>query len=232
MNTMTAALVVFSGGQDSTTCLFWAKKHFNQVVAIAFDYGQRHIAELTAAKQIADEANVPLSIFKIDLLSSVSHNSLTDKQMVVEADQSGHHPPNTLVEGRNMLFLTYAAIFAKTNGIRDLITGVGQADYSGYPDCRNEFIISLNKTLNLSMDYEYRIHTPLMWLDKSEIWHLADELGVFQIVRDKTITCYHGIGGEGCGNCPSCQLRKRGLLKYLKSIDNGRFKEFGKEYFL
>lgn len=213
---MATALVLFSGGQDSTTCLFWAKKHFDQVVAIAFDYGQRHLLELTAARHIASEAGVQLNIFKIDMLSGVSHNSLTDKGMSVEWEQSDDRPPNTLVEGRNMLFLTYAAIFAKANGISDLVTGVGQADYSGYPDCRNEFVLSLNHTLNLSMDYAYRIHTPLMWLDKAEIWQMADELGVFDLVRDQTITCYHGVKGEGCGSCPSCVLRKRGLLKYLK----------------
>ena len=221
MKYISTALVVYSGGQDSTTCLFRAKKHFDQVFAIAFDYGQRHIAELAAARQIAEYANVPLDIFKIGLLSSVSHNALTDHEIAVESDLPDHRPPNTLVEGRNMLFLTYAAIYAKANGISDIITGVGQADYSGYPDCRNEFILSVNQTLNLSMDYEYRIHTPLMWFNKSEIWQLADELGVFEIVRDKTITCYHGIPGKGCGKCPSCKLRNRGLIKYLKSKDNG-----------
>jgi len=198
---MSKALVVYSGGQDSTTCLFWAKKHFDEVLAIAFNYGQRHISELTAATRIAGEANVNLKIF--------------------ETNQPDHRPPNTLVEGRNMLFLTYAAVYAKANGISNIITGVGQADYSGYPDCRNEFILSLNQTLNLSMDYEYHIHTPLMWLDKSEIWQLADELGVFEIVRNQTITCYHGIPGNGCGICPSCKLRNKGLLNYLKSKDNG-----------
>jgi len=218
---MSKALVVYSGGQDSTTCLFWAKKHFDEVFAIAFNYGQRHVSELSAAKQIAENANVPLTIFNIDLLSAVSHNSLTDNQMDVEVDQPDTRPPNTLVEGRNMLFLTYAAIFAKANGITNLITGVGQADYSGYPDCRNEFILSLNQTLNLSMDFEYKIHTPLMWLDKSEIWQMADELGVFEIVRDQTITCYHGKPGEGCGICPSCKLRNRGLSNYLKIRKNG-----------
>ena len=218
---MSKALVVYSGGQDSTTCLFWAKKNFETVHAIAFNYGQRHVSELDAAQQIADQARVPLNIFNIDLLSAVSHNSLTDSQMEVETDQPDHRPPNTLVEGRNMLFLTYAAIFAKANGIKNIITGVGQADYSGYPDCRNDFILSLNQTLNLSMDFEYTIHTPLMWLDKSEIWKMAHELGAFEIVRDQTITCYHGIPGSGCGTCPSCKLRNRGLINYLKSKNNG-----------
>ena len=218
---MSKALVIFSGGQDSTTCLFWAKRNFDEVKAIAFDYGQRHITELTAAQQIADLAEVGLHIFKINLLNEISHNSLTDKNMAIEADQSGINPPNTLVEGRNMLFLTYAAIFAKANGIKNLITGVGQADYSGYPDCRNDFIVSLNQTLNLSMDFEYQIHTPLMWLDKTQIWKLADELGVFELVRNCTVTCYHGIHGEGCGECPSCKLRNRGLSNYLKIKENG-----------
>jgi len=218
---MSKALVVYSGGHDSTTCLFWAKKHFDEVLAIAFNYGQRHIVELDAAKKIAAEADVMLNIFPINLLSEVSHNSLTDKAIEVEINQPDHRPPNTLVEGRNMLFLTYAAVYAKANGISDIITGVGQADYSGYPDCRNEFILSLNQTLNLSMDYEYRLHTPLMWLDKTEIWQLADELGVFELVRDQTITCYHGIPGEGCGICPSCKLRNRGLVNYLKLKNNG-----------
>lgn len=212
---MSKALVLFSGGQDSTTCLYWAKRHFDEVTAIVFDYGQRHQAELTAAREIAACAGVPLHLFTIDLLSSVSHNALTDQTMEMETEQPAHRPPNTLVEGRNMLFLTYAAIFAKANGISDLVTGVGQADYSGYPDCRQEFIRSLNQTLNLSMDTVYRIHTPLMWLDKSEIWQTADELGVFELVRDRTITCYHGIKGAGCGHCPSCKLRNRGLEKYL-----------------
>ena len=222
MKRISKALVVYSGGQDSTTCLFWAKRRFDQVFAVAFNYGQRHLVELDAARQIAISAKVPLQIFQLNLLSGISHNALTDKDMDVDVDQPDHRPPNTLVEGRNMLFLTYAAIFAKANGIHDLITGVGQADFSGYPDCRNDYILSLNQTLNLSMDYEYHIHTPLMWLDKSEIWKMADELGVFEIIRDQTITCYHGIAGEGCGSCPSCKLRNRGLNNFLKSNKNGR----------
>jgi len=222
MTSKSKALVVFSGGQDSTTCLFWAKQQFDEVFAIAFNYGQRHVSELDAAKRIAEAANIPLRIFQLDLLSSESHNSLTDKDMNVESEQPDHRPPNTLVEGRNMLFLTYAAIFAKAHGIHNLITGVGQADFSGYPDCREVFIKSLNQTLNLSMDFEYRIHTPLMWLDKLEIWQLADELGVFELVREQTITCYHGLPGMGCGNCPSCKLRNRGLNKYLNLKDDGR----------
>ncbi len=217
---MNKALVVYSGGQDSTTCLYWAKKNFESVEAIAFNYGQRHLTELTAAREIAAKAEVSLTIFNLDLMSGVSHNSLTDPAMTVELSEDDR-PPNTLVEGRNMLFLTYAAIFAKTKEIKNIITGVGQADFSGYPDCRNEFILSLNQTLNLSMDYEYTIHTPLMWLDKTAVWKMADDLGVFDLVKDQTITCYHGIIGAGCGECPSCKLRNRGLVNYLKSKNDG-----------
>jgi 7-cyano-7-deazaguanine synthase len=126
-------------------------------------------------------------------------------------------PPNTLVEGRNMLFLTYAAIFAKAHGIQDLVTGVGQTDYSGYPDCREEFVVSLNQTLNLAMDYPFKLHTPLMWKDKADAWKMADELCIFDLVRYKTVTCYNGIPGDGCGKCPSCLLRNKGLAKYLNS---------------
>lgn len=211
------ALVVFSGGQDSSTCLFWAKQQFDEVQAIAFDYGQRHRIELEAARSLAEKAGVSLNIFRIDLLSQLTVNALTSQEMEVEKEKPDERPPNTLVEGRNMLFLTYAAIFAKSKDIHHLVTGVGQADFSGYPDCRNDFIVSLNQTLNLSMDYPYTIHTPLMWKNKAEIWQLADELGVLELIRTETVTCYNGIKGDGCGECPSCKLRNRGLENYLKS---------------
>ncbi len=211
------ALVVFSGGQDSTTCLFWAQQHFSEVQAIAFDYGQRHKIELEAAKSIAEKAGIQLHIFRMDLLGQLTQNALTSQEMEVEEAKPENRPPNTLVEGRNMLFLTYAAIFAKARGIHHLITGVGQADFSGYPDCRNDFILSLNSTLNLSMDYDYTIHTPLMWKDKAAIWQLADELGVMEIVQNETVTCYNGVKGKGCDHCPACMLRNRGLENYLNS---------------
>ena len=209
------ALVVFSGGQDSTTCLFWALKEFAGVEAVCFDYGQRHRIEQEAARAIAEKAGVPFTLLQMDLLKQITSNSLTSADMDVEEDKPENRPPNTLVEGRNMLFLTFAAIFAKGKGIANLVTGVGQADYSGYPDCRDEFIRSLNHTLNLSMDYQFTIHTPLMWKNKQDIWALADELGVFDLVRTQTVTCYNGIIGAGCGHCPACQLRRNGLKAYL-----------------
>lgn len=212
---MNKALVVFSGGQDSTTCLYWAKQNFDEVEAISFDYGQKHRLELEVAGVIAQKARIPLQVFKLDLLSQITNNALTTPELEVEKDKPADRPPNTLVEGRNMLFLTYAAIVAKSKGIHHLVTGVGQADYSGYPDCRDEFIKSLNQTLNLSMEYVYEIHTPLMWKSKAEIWRLSDELGIFELVRNETLTCYNGLIGDGCGHCPACKLRKNGLYAYL-----------------
>jgi 7-cyano-7-deazaguanine synthase len=213
---MEKALVVFSGGQDSTTCLFWAKEQFARVEAISFDYGQRHRVELEIAQAIANKAGVPWKVFRLDLLNQITSNALTSSDIQVEQEKPANRPPNTLVEGRNMLFLTYSAVYAKSKGIHHLVTGVGQADYSGYPDCRDEFIRSLNQTLNLSMDYSYEIHTPLMWKNKEQIWQLADQLGIFDLVRYETLTCYNGIVGEGCGHCPACKLRRNGLESYLK----------------
>ena len=218
---MNKALVVFSGGQDSTTCLFWAKQQFDELEAISFDYGQKHRLELEVAGAIARKAGVPFHVYKLDLLGQITSNALTNPDIGVDEDKPAGHPPNTLVEGRNMLFLTYAAVYAKSRGIHHLVTGVGQADYSGYPDCRDEFIRSLNHTLNLSMDYAYEIHTPLMWKNKEQIWQLADELGVFELVRIETLTCYNGLVGEGCGHCPACKLRRNGLENYLKKRKTG-----------
>ncbi len=220
------ALIVFSGGQDSTTCLYWALKEFDEVETLCFDYGQRHRVELDAARAIAEKAGVPFTLLRMDLLNQITHNSLTDPAIEVDEDKPENYPPNTLVEGRNMLFLTFAAIFAKGKAIPNLVTGVGQADYSGYPDCRDEFIRSLNHTLNLSMDFQFTIHTPLMWKTKQDIWALSDELGVFDLVRTETLTCYNGIAGAGCGHCPACQLRKNGLESYSpsKSPRRGDFK--------
>lgn len=211
---MESALVVFSGGQDSTTCLYWAKEKFDMVEAVSFDYGQRHRKEIETARRIAEKAGVVHTVLKLDL--SVTDNALTNPEIEVEPEKPASRPPNTLVEGRNMLFLTYSAIFAKSRDIRHLITGVGQADYSGYPDCRDEFIRSLNHALNLSMAYTYQIHTPLMWKTKEQIWEMADDLGIFDLVRNETLTCYNGIVGAGCCNCPACRLRQKGLESYLQ----------------
>lgn len=212
------ALVVFSGGQDSTTCLFWAKEKFKDVYALAFDYGQRHIEELSCAKKICEDAAIPLAILDLSIMNSLTVNSLTRKDIKVEAPKSDGMPPNSFVEGRNMVFLTFAAIYAKGKNIKHIVTGVSQSDFSGYPDCRDSFIKSQNVTLNLAMDYEFVIHTPLMWINKMETWRLADALGVLDIIKNETLTCYNGIKGSGCGECPSCKLRNRGLLEYERSL--------------
>lgn len=211
-------MVCFSGGQDSTTCLFWAKKHFERVEAVCFTYGQKHSLEIEIARKIADEAKIPFQLLDVSLIGQLAPNSLTDNSIVMDREKPADSYPNTFVPGRNMIFLTFAAILARTKGIYHLVTGVSQADYSGYPDCRDAFIRSLNTTLNLAMDEQFVIHTPLMNRDKSQVWQLSDELGVFDLVRTQTLTCYNGIPADGCGHCPACQLRKEGLENYLSMI--------------
>ena len=215
---MRKALVILSGGQDSTTCLYWAIKKYGKenVSAVGFDYGQRHKKELHCAEDICRDAGINYDIINTPIINELSANALTRPEIEVEEEKPDGAPPNTFVEGRNLLFISYAAIYAKTHGITDLITGVCETDFSGYPDCRDAFIKSLNVTLNLAMDYGFVIHTPLMWLDKAQTWQMADELGVMDIVYKKTLTCYNGIVGEGCGHCPACHLRKKGYDEYMR----------------
>ena len=208
------AIVVFSGGQDSTTCLFWAKKNFKEVIAVSFDYNQKHKLELECAKEICSKYNIEHHILDLGLLNQLAPNSLTRTDIKVDKNAPEDGVPNSFVDGRNMLFLTFVAVFAKQRGISHIITGVSQSDFSGYPDCRNVFIKSLNVTLNLAMDYEFVLHTPLMWIDKAETWKMAYDFGVLDIIKNETLTCYNGIKGNGCGECPSCKLRKKGYLKF------------------
>lgn len=210
------ALVLFSGGQDSTTCLFWALKHFESVRTLCFTYGQRHSKEVEVAKKIAEEVNVPFQLLDASIISKLSSNSLTDGNVLMDKENSDNSIPNTFVPGRNLLFLTFAAVIARSHGIDNIVTGVSEADYSGYPDCRDTFIHSTNASINLAMDDHFQIHTPLMWRDKSEVWELADELGAFDIVKNETLTCYNGIPADGCGECLACKLRKQGLDNYLE----------------
>ena len=216
------ALVVLSGGQDSTTCLFWAIERFGKenTAAIGFDYGQRHKAELVFAEKICADVGIEFEIVETPIINQLSPNSLTREDIPVEKEKPEGTPPNTFVEGRNLLFLSYAAIYAKTHGMTELVTGVCETDFSGYPDCRDMFVKSLNVTLNLAMDYNFVIHTPLMWLTKADTWELADKLGILDIVYNETLTCYNGIIGEGCGDCPACFLRKRGYDEYMKRKEN------------
>ncbi|MDR1527141.1 MAG: 7-cyano-7-deazaguanine synthase QueC [Dysgonamonadaceae bacterium] len=216
MNDNQSALVLHSGGQDSTTCLFWALKHFEEVRTLCLTYGQRHAREVEVAQKIAGRAGVPFQVLDATVISALADNSLTNPAMVMDQEKPVDSYPNTFVPGRNLFFLTFAAVIARSQGIRNIVTGVSQADYSGYPDCRDTFIRSANVTLNLAMDEQLIIHTPLMWLSKAETWALADELGVFDIVRNETLTCYNGIVADGCGHCPACKLRQAGLKEYLK----------------
>jgi 7-cyano-7-deazaguanine synthase len=208
------AVVVFSGGQDSTTCLFWALENFKEVETVTFNYNQRHSLEIEVAKKIADELNVKNTVLDMSLLNQLAPSALTRDD--IEIEEKDGEPPSTFVEGRNLLFLSFAAIYGKQAGARHIITGVCETDFSGYPDCRDAFVKSLNVTLNLSMDHQFVLHTPLMWLDKADTWKLADDLGALDFVRNKTLTCYNGIIADGCGECPACVLRKRGLDAYLQ----------------
>lgn len=208
------AIVVFSGGQDSTTCLFWALRNFKDVEAVTFNYNQRHSLEIECAASIAKELNVGHHILDMSLLNHLAPNALTREDIDVTDGVEGELP-STFVPGRNLLFLSFAAVLASQIGARHIVTGVCETDFSGYPDCRDVFIKSLNVTLNLSMDKQFVIHTPLMWLNKAETWELADQMNALDFVREKTLTCYNGIVSDGCGECPACKLRQNGLNEYL-----------------
>lgn len=211
---MGKAVVVLSGGQDSTTCLFWALETFEEVHAVIFDYGQRNIEEVETARKIADHKGVISKVIKLDF-EGFTPNAMTDTAMEIEDGEV----PNTFVPGRNQVFLTYASMYARAIGSHHVIIGVSQADYSGYPDCTNEFIKSFGRTISIAMDYPVYILTPLMYLDKSQVWDLANKLGgpeLVDFIKKNTVSCYNGIKGNGCAECPSCKLRNRGYNEYLR----------------
>ncbi|GKU83121.1 7-cyano-7-deazaguanine synthase QueC [Niallia sp. NCCP-28] len=210
------AVVVFSGGQDSTTCLFWALNTFKEVEAVTFNYNQRHKEEIECAKTIAKDLKINHHILDMALLNQLAPNALTRSDIEVKEGENGELP-STFVPGRNLLFLSFAAVLASQIGAKHIITGVCETDFSGYPDCRDSFVKSLNVSINLAMDSQFVIHTPLMWLDKAETWKLADDLNQLDYIRTQTLTCYEGIIGNGCGECPACKLRKAGLDQYLTS---------------
>ena len=222
-----SALVVLSGGQDSTTCLFWAKQKFDKVYAITFDYGQKHKKEIEIAREIAEQADVPFHLMQLPFINQLGSNALTDSTIEMDAEKPIDRLPNTFVPGRNLFFLSIAAVYARQLDIKYIITGVSQTDFSGYPDCRDTFIKSLNVSLNLALEDQFVILTPLMWMDKAETWALADKLGVLDLVRSKTLTCYNGFPGDGCGHCPACKLRRHGLDSYLS--DSEKYQSLIKE---
>ncbi|MGR6834389.1 7-cyano-7-deazaguanine synthase QueC [Aliivibrio wodanis] len=217
---MSTAIVVFSGGQDSTTCLIQALTQYEHVHCITFDYGQRHNQEIEVAKKVAIELGATShKVMDVGLLNELAVSSLTRDNIPVSHELQENGLPNSFVPGRNILFLTLAGIYAYQLGAESVITGVCETDFSGYPDCRDEFVKSINQSLVLGMDRNLRIDTPLMWLNKAETWALADKYGKLDYVRNQTLTCYNGVIGDGCGDCPSCDLRKNGLDDYLENKD-------------
>ena len=228
-----AALVLFSGGQDSTTCLAWALQRYTRVETLGFDYGQRHAIELTVRPNILQAIRTldpswgtrlgEDHVLDLSVLGDVSETALTrDSEITMQADGL----PNTFVPGRNLLFLTLAAALAYRRGIRVLVGGMCETDYSGYPDCRDETLRALQSTLRLGVNTELTIETPLMWLDKAATWQLADQLGgmaLIDLIRTETHTCYLGERrqlhdwGYGCGHCPACELRAKGYETYKAS---------------
>ena len=226
------ALVLFSGGQDSTTCLAWALDRFARVDTIGFDYGQRHRVELDCRRRIRDRLQVEFPRWRerlgddhvIDLsaLAQVSDTALThDREIAFAANGL----PNTFVPGRNLLFFTFAAALGYRRGPRHLVGGMCETDYSGYPDCRDDTLKALQATLSLGMDHRCVIHTPLMWRDKAATWSMAERIGgaaLVELIREDTHSCYRGDRarrhdwGYGCGTCPACELRRNGWEAYIR----------------
>ncbi|MEX2124018.1 MAG: 7-cyano-7-deazaguanine synthase QueC [Woeseia sp.] len=208
------ALVLLSGGQDSTTCLYWAIDRFGRraVESLTFDYGQRHRIELDAARQVASQAGLPNFILPIDTFDALGGNALTDPAVAVPKTVAENGVlPVTFVPGRNLIFLTFAAAYAWQRGIGQLVTGVAQTDYSGYPDCRRDTIDALENTLALGLERRMIIHTPLMELTKKETVLLAQDLGAMGAMS-LTHTCYNGLRPP-CGECAACLLRARGFAE-------------------
>lgn len=215
------AVVLLSGGQDSTTSLYWAKMNFDQVLAVSVNYGQRHNAELEAAGEIAKRAGVPRELLTLALLAQIGDSDLVKPDTLIMASGGRQDAkmvdglPTSFVPGRNLLFLGAAAAFAVKHGIKDIVTGVCQADYSGYPDCRREFIDSFERTATLAMPSSsgpIRVHTPLMNISKAESVALARRLPGCWEALALSITCYEGKR-PGCGKCPACELRAKGFAE-------------------
>ena len=208
------ALVVLSGGQDSTTCLYWAIDRFGRanVSSITFDYGQKHRIELECARDVAAAAGIPNVCLPIDTFTALGGDALTDAAIAVsdEVDEESELPV-TFVAGRNLIFLTFAAAYAYRHGVQNIVTGVAQTDYSGYPDCREETIVALQRAISLGMDREFIIHTPLMHRSKKETVELAVRVDALEAMA-LTHTCYNGRRPP-CGECQACRLRARGFAE-------------------
>ena len=220
MNPSAQAVVVLSGGQDSATCLALAVRKYGarEVAAITFAYGQIHAVEVKYARRLAKRFGVVAhKVVRLDFYKDLTTNALMDPTQRMERKR-GAACPTTVVEGRNAFFLLAAAVWAKSLGAKVLYTGVSQADYSGYPDCRAVFVKAQEKAIRLALDYPIRICTPFMRMTKADEWALAAKLGIFDVIRNETVTCYRGVPGDGCGKCPACKLRNRGLKDYERSL--------------
>ncbi len=216
MNKTPKALVVLSGGQDSTTCLYWALREFGaaNVEAVTFDYGQRHRVELDCARKIAQLAGVRQTVLPIDTFAAIGGNALTDDSIAPEEgarDDADTALPNTFVPGRNLVFLSFAAALAYTRGIEHVVTGVAQTDYSGYPDCRENTLKALELALRLGMDSRVTLHAPLMFMSKADTVRLAQGVGAMDAMA-WSHTCYNGEVPP-CGRCASCELRAKGFAE-------------------
>ena len=215
------AVILLSGGQDSTTCLYWAKKQFDKIYAIGFDYGQMHIKELEQAKKIALDAGIDYKIFNIKGL--LAKSSLTEKTSHNDKSRINSDLPASFTSGRNILFLSIAGSYASDLGINDIITGVCQTDYSGYPDCRRTSIDAMQNVLSLAYgNGDFRIHTPLMYINKAETWKMAKDLGCINVIINDTLTDYNGSQnmnewGMGINNNPATELRVKGFYEAKKN---------------
>lgn len=224
------ALILFSGGQDSTACLAWALARYGRVETVGFDYGQRHIAEMGARLRILAAIRNGFPdwaaklgadhVLPLEVLKAIGGSALTDR---VKIEMGANGLPTSFVPARNIFFLTAAAALAYRRGIRHLVGGMCETDYSGYPDCRDETIQATGRALDLGMETHFIIHTPLMRLDKTQTWALAGQLGgkaLVDLIVEETVTCYEGVRterhdwGYGCGKCPACELRARGYEKF------------------
>lgn len=215
------ALVIFSGGQDSTTCLGWAKNRYKKVTAISFVYGQKHDCEIQQAKLIAEQFEVDHQIVEADFFGSLVNSALTHNGDVNAEHEDNSSLPASFVPNRNAFFITLAHAFAQKINAGVLVTGTCETDSSGYPDCRRVFIDSICLALNLGSDVNMEIMTPLMYIDKCETWKLAEDEGCLDVTRDLSHTCYNGTDkmndyGRGCGECPACVLRERGYTQFIE----------------
>ncbi len=230
LNHSNRALVLFSGGQDSTTCLAWALSHFSHVETIGFHYGQRHAIELEMRPQLLqkirklnpswDASLGEDHLIDLSVISQLSQTAMTE-DIAIQMQENGL--PNTFVPGRNLMFMLTAATLAYRRNLNVLVGGMCETDFSGYPDCRDDSMKALQVALNLGLDTRMRLETPLMWIDKAATWRLAESLGgeaLIELIREDTHTCYLGQRGQlhewghGCGTCPACELRAKGYLSY------------------